>query len=95
MQTSSPVSYTHLDVYKRQAFGPGGSARYKAHREQNRRYIEGADWMMCEAFCLYADRDTFKPYELSLIHICESLFLPLCGNAGCQHVLCLSVLHSA
>ena len=31
--------------------------------EQNRRYIEGADWMMCEAFCLYADRDTFKPYE--------------------------------
>lgn len=30
---------------------------------QNRRYIEGADWMMCEAFCLYADRDTFKPYE--------------------------------
>jgi hypothetical protein len=23
----------------------------------------GADWMMCEAFCLYADRDTFKPYE--------------------------------
>ena len=23
----------------------------------------GDDWMMCEAFCLYADRDTFKPYE--------------------------------
>lgn len=33
------------------------------YNEQNRRYIEGADWMMCEAFCLYADRDTFKPYE--------------------------------
>ncbi len=29
----------------------------------NRQYIEHADWMMCEAFCLYADRDTFKPYE--------------------------------
>ena len=29
----------------------------------NRSYVEGADWMMCEAFCLYADRDTFKPYE--------------------------------
>lgn len=29
----------------------------------NRSYIEGADWMMCEAFSLYADRDTFKPYE--------------------------------
>lgn len=33
------------------------------YNEQNRRYIEGADWMMCEAFCLYADRDTFNPYE--------------------------------
>ena len=33
------------------------------YNEQNRRYIDGADWMMCEAFCLYADRDTFKPYE--------------------------------
>ena len=33
------------------------------YNEQNRRYIEGADWVMCEAFCLYADRDTFKPYE--------------------------------
>lgn len=33
------------------------------YNEQNRRYIVGADWMMCEAFCLYAARDTFKPYE--------------------------------
>ena len=33
------------------------------YNEQNRRYIVGADWMMCEAFSLYADRDTFKPYE--------------------------------
>ena len=29
----------------------------------NRQLIENADWMMCEAFCLYADRETFKPYE--------------------------------
>ena len=33
------------------------------YNELNRRYIVGADWMMCEAFCLYADRDTLKPYE--------------------------------
>lgn len=33
------------------------------YNELNRRYIVGTDWMMCEAFCLYADRDTFKPYE--------------------------------
>ena len=35
----------------------------ESYNELNRRYIVGADWMMCEAFCLYADRDTFKPYE--------------------------------
>ncbi len=33
------------------------------YNPQNRPYLEGADWMLCEAFCLYADRDTFKPYE--------------------------------
>lgn len=33
------------------------------YNELNRCYIVGTDWMMCEAFCLYADRDTFKPYE--------------------------------
>ena len=26
-------------------------------------FAEGADWLMSEAFCLYADRDRFKPYE--------------------------------
>lgn len=31
--------------------------------EQTLQHAAGADWMMCEAFCLYADRDTFKPYE--------------------------------
>lgn len=29
----------------------------------NRPYVEHSDWMMCEAFCLYADRAVFKPYE--------------------------------
>lgn len=33
------------------------------YNEQNRKYVENADWMMCEAFCLYADREEFKPYE--------------------------------
>ena len=33
------------------------------YNEANRQYIENADWMMCEAFCLYTDRDVFKPYE--------------------------------
>lgn len=30
-----------------------------------RRYAEGADWLMSEAFCLYADRDRYHPYEKS------------------------------
>ena len=25
--------------------------------------IQGADWVLCEAFCLYGERDQFKPYE--------------------------------
>lgn len=27
------------------------------------RYVKHCDWLMSEAFCLYADRDVFKPYE--------------------------------
>ena len=26
-------------------------------------HVRGADLLMCEAFCLYADRERFKPYE--------------------------------
>lgn len=26
-------------------------------------YAQGADWLLCEAFCLYEDRERFKPYE--------------------------------
>lgn len=28
-----------------------------------RKYVEGSDWMMHEAFCLYEEADIFKPYE--------------------------------
>lgn len=31
--------------------------------DHNRPYVEKADWLLCEAFCLYADRERFKPYE--------------------------------
>lgn len=33
------------------------------YNDQNRTYVEGADWLLCEAFCLYKDRERFKPYE--------------------------------
>ncbi len=28
-----------------------------------REYVEGADWLLSEAFCLYEDRERFLPYE--------------------------------
>ena len=28
-----------------------------------RQYVEGADWLMSEAFCLYEDRERFQHYE--------------------------------
>ena len=33
------------------------------YNEACRVYAEGANWLLAEAFCLYADRDIFKPYE--------------------------------
>lgn len=28
-----------------------------------RKYVVGADWLLAEAFCLYADKEIFSPYE--------------------------------
>lgn len=25
--------------------------------------MQGVDWLLCEAFCLYRDREIFSPYE--------------------------------
>lgn len=33
------------------------------YNEENRQYVENADWLLCEAFCLYKDREIFRPYE--------------------------------
>lgn len=33
------------------------------YRECEKTYVEGADWLLHEAFCLYRDREQFKPYE--------------------------------
>lgn len=46
---------------------PGGTVLAclgdEPYNQLNHPYVEHADWLMCEAFCLYADRDEFKPYE--------------------------------
>ena len=31
--------------------------------EENREVAENADWLLSEAFCLYADQERYKPYE--------------------------------
>jgi ribonuclease Z len=33
------------------------------YNEANKPLVENADWILCEAFCKYGDRDTFHPYE--------------------------------
>lgn len=33
------------------------------YREAIRPYVEGSHWLLHEAFCLYSQRDIFKPYE--------------------------------
>lgn len=46
---------------------PGGKTLVclgdEPYNEVNRSEVEQADWLLCEAFCLYADRERFKPYE--------------------------------
>ena len=37
--------------------------RDEPYNEQNRIHVENADWLLCEAFCLYDERDLFKPHE--------------------------------
>lgn len=33
------------------------------YRECEKQYVENADWLLHEAFCLYSEREKFKPYE--------------------------------
>lgn len=33
------------------------------YNERNEQWVRNCDWLMCEAFCLYKDRDQFHPYE--------------------------------
>lgn len=68
------ISVTAFDVHssKEKQFGfravlPGGTSLVclgdEPYNDAERKYAEGADWLMAEAFCLYADRERFKPYE--------------------------------
>lgn len=68
------ISLTCFDIFstKEKQFGfrallPDGQRVVclgdEPYNEQNRPYAENADWLLCEAFCLYHDRAVFRPYE--------------------------------
>lgn len=42
------------------------------YNEANAEFVREADWLMCEAFCLYADRETFHPYEKNHVTALEA-----------------------
>jgi ribonuclease Z len=33
------------------------------YKEATKQYAEKCDWLLSEAYCLYSDKDIFKPYE--------------------------------
>ena len=33
------------------------------YNKRTEKYAKGVDWLLSEAFCMYKDRDKFKPYE--------------------------------
>ncbi len=68
------MKFTCFDIHstKEKQFGyraelPGGISLVclgdEPFNETNRSMAANADWLMCEAFCLYADREEMKPYS--------------------------------
>ena len=53
--------------------------------EANRQMASGADWLLSEAFCLYADRDIYKPYEKC--HSTARDAGELAESLGCRNLL--------
>ena len=67
-----PVTFFDIFSTKAKQYGftmqlPGGvkftCAGDEPYNEQDRPFVEGSDWLMHEAFCLYAEADVFGPYE--------------------------------
>lgn len=94
------IECTAFDVHssKERQFGfravlPGGVTLVclgdEPYNETERDYAEGADWLMAEAFCLYADRERFRPYEK-----CHSTALEAGASAGRLGVKNLIIYHT-
>lgn len=48
-------------------------------------YVRGSDWLLCEAFCLYGERERFKPYEKHHSTVREAC--ELAQSLGVPHVV--------
>ncbi len=59
------------------------------YNERCRIYADGCDWLLSEAFCLYADRDVFKPYEKNHSTVKEA-----CETAEKLHAKHLILYHT-
>lgn len=59
------------------------------YQEHEREYAENADWLLHEAFCLYRDRDIYKPYEKHHATVKEA-----CEHAEELHVKNLILYHT-
>lgn len=61
------IRSTKMKQFGFRAEGPDGKVLVclgdEPYNAACRRYVEGADWLLSEAFCLYSDRDIFSPYE--------------------------------
>ena len=66
------MMFAHIHSTKEKQYGfratlPDGTSVVclgdEPYNVANERYARNADWLMCEAFCLYADRERFRPYE--------------------------------
>lgn len=53
--------------------------------EHDKAYAEHADWLLSEAFCKYADRDRFKPYEKNHSTVKEAS--ELAENLGAKNLV--------
>ena len=74
MQNAGSIRLTFFDIFsdKTKQFGfkavfPSGKVLTclgdEPFNEKCRNFVQNCDYLMCEAFCLYSQKDIFKPYE--------------------------------
>ena len=59
------------------------------YNNQNSQYVEGSDWLMLEAFCMYGEANIFKPYEKHHTTVKEA-----CEQAEALHIPNLILYHT-